>query len=243
MWWRSPARRARRARQRDAAQEQAYAAELAPIDPKLPEQFAAATRLMDDGKTEEAASAFSKLAAAAPRHAPTLWRLSAMARVTGHRDDAIASARAAVAATDRWQAQSTLAEALMFGGTSRRDLEEAQTLVGELRRVHPGEDSNLLAAELAMQRNDVQALRLLVAEMDGQPSDGPGPDYFRFVLAVRTNAGAWRTKPCPAPSPTGSRPMRQKSCGRSPASRRTCGRCSGPRSAASRSPCGWAGCC
>ena len=175
---------ARGAPRRDAAQEQAYAAELAPIDPKLPEQFAAATRLMDDGKTQEAASAFSKLAAAAPKHAPTLWRLSAMARVTGHRDDAIASARAAVAATDRWQAQSTLAEALMFGGTSRRDLEEAQTLVGELRRVHPGEDSNLLAAELAMQRNDVQALRLLVAEMDGQPSDGPGPDYFRFVLAV-----------------------------------------------------------
>ena len=115
MSWHSPARRAPAPYRRDAAQEQAFAAELAPIDPKLPEQFAAATRLMDDGKTEEAASAFSKLAEAAPKHAPTLWRLSAMARVTGRRDDAIASARAAVAATDRWQAQSTLAEALMFG--------------------------------------------------------------------------------------------------------------------------------
>ena len=45
--------------------------------------------------------------------------------------------------------------------------------------------------------------------MDGQPSDGPGPDYFRFVLAVRDDAGARRTRPCPAPSPSVSRLKRR----------------------------------
>ena len=96
---------------RNAAHERAYEDELAAVDPKLPQQFAAATRLMDDHKTEEAVAAFRKIAQAAPKHAPTLWRLSAMARETAHRDEAIESARAAVAATDRWQARSALAQA------------------------------------------------------------------------------------------------------------------------------------
>ena len=173
---------------RDAAQERAYADELAaahPNLPKLPGEFAAATQLMDDGKLAEAADAFRKIAEAAPRHAPTLWRLSGMERMAGHRDQAIEHARAAVSASDRWQARSTLAEALITGGTSGGNLDEAQGLLDELRRVHPGEDSSLLAAELAVHRNDVQGLKAAVAEIDGQPSEGgPGPDYFRFVLAV-----------------------------------------------------------
>jgi Zn-dependent protease with chaperone function len=172
-------------RQRDPAQEQAYAAELAAVDPKLPEQFMAATRVMDEGKVAEAEAAFRKIAEAAPRHAPTLWRLSAMVLASGHRNEAIEKGRAAVAATDRWQAKSTLAEALLSAGGSQHDLDEAEGLIEELRRVHPSQDSSMLAADLAAHRNNLQGLRVAVAELDGQaPEGGPGPDYFRFVLAV-----------------------------------------------------------
>jgi tetratricopeptide (TPR) repeat protein len=212
--------------ERDPALEREYQAELP--DPKLADQFAAATRSMDGGQMAEAAAAFRKLAEVAPKHAPTLWRLSAMELAAGHRDEAIKQARAAVAATDRWQARSTLAEALLVDGTGT-DLSEAQGLLDELHRLHPGMDTSLLSAELAAHRNDLQGLKTAVREMDGQPSQGPGPDYFRFVVAASEERTAFpRTRP--------------RRCGRSPASRRTCGRCAGRRSAASRWPSGWAGC-
>src|SRR5262245_31553094 len=61
---------------RDTAQERAYANML--NDRNLAQAFYDATRLMDQGREADAEAAFRKVAQAAPNHAPTQWRLSAL---------------------------------------------------------------------------------------------------------------------------------------------------------------------
>jgi Zn-dependent protease with chaperone function len=181
----SAAQAARGARaERDPAQEQGFAAELVAVDPKLPAQFAAATRLLDEGKDADAEAAFRKIAAAAPRHAPTLWRLSGIARRAERRDEAIERARSAVANTDRWQAKSTLAEALASGSHTPADLDEAERLAGELHREHPGLETNVVLASIGLDRNDRQTLRTAISWMDADGGEEGPFDYFRFVLAI-----------------------------------------------------------
>ncbi|HMF40230.1 MAG TPA: M48 family metalloprotease [Polyangia bacterium] len=178
-----PARAADRSA-RDPAQERAYEAELASVDPKLPEAFAAATRLMDQGHPAEAEAAFRKIAEAAPGHAPTLWRLSTLARIAGHRDEAITRARAAVAAGGRWQAKGTLAEALMYESHDRSDLDEADTLLYQARHEHQDEYLSLTSALLAVKRNDVAGLRAAIDDLQSMAPGSIGTDYFQFTLAV-----------------------------------------------------------
>jgi len=170
--------------ERDQAQERAYAAELAPVDSKLPEQFLKASRLQQEGQHAEAEAAYRKINEAAPEHAPTLWRLSAIDRLAGRRDDAIAKARASVAAGNRWQARSTLADALMFGGGSPHDFDEAERLLRDLRDERPGEDTSLQLAMFALQRRNIEGLRAAVADLEKQGSMSPLLSYCQFVLAI-----------------------------------------------------------
>ncbi|HXU81587.1 MAG TPA: tetratricopeptide repeat protein, partial [Polyangia bacterium] len=95
--------------QRDPAKEASYVAEIS----DKAEVFRAATAALDDRRLDEAERGFREVLAAHPKHGPTLWRLSALARVQGRTDEAIALSRRALEARPGWPARSTLIEALL----------------------------------------------------------------------------------------------------------------------------------
>jgi tetratricopeptide (TPR) repeat protein len=166
---------------RDPAQERAYANQL--NDRTLIQAFVEATRLLDQGREAEAEAAYRVVAQAAPNHAPTQWRLSALARYRGDRAEAVSRARAALQAGDGWQARSTLAEALLMDiGNHRQDIAEVSRLVLQLANEHPGIDTAMLSALLAVTLNDTPALSAAVDELRTTDPHDMRTHYFSFLL-------------------------------------------------------------
>ncbi len=167
---------------RDLAVEQKLAEPLAPIDPGLPAQFSLATGLLDEGKLAEAKAAYETVLAQAPEHAPTLWRLSGIARRDENKADALAYARRALSAQAVWQAKHSLVEALMMPPAEPLELAQAQRLVAELLAEHESAESSALAVTLALQMGDRSKLNSAVRRLQSQAPEHPQTHYFLAIF-------------------------------------------------------------
>jgi len=181
----SPLKRAS-GRERDPAEEEAYAAPLAARDPRLAETFHRATRASDSGKTAEAEAAYREILAVVPDHAPTLRRLSYIEGQSGRRDASVKDARAALATGPGWEGKAALASALLNDAFKHQeDLPEAGRLVSALRREHPGAVAWDLAARLAVAANDIEGLRKAVELMERDGFPVAGSAYYRFIVDMK----------------------------------------------------------
>lgn len=172
---------------RDAAKEAGFAAPLREISPGLAADFAAATQQMDDGHMAAAKQAFLGVLAKAPNHAPTLWRLSSLEREEAHKPEALRYARQAVEAQTVWQAQLTLAEALLMEPTQPQDLREAFDLLDALKTQHPGPSVTIAAITLALARNDLDELGYHVSLLETQAASSPGTYFYKALWLVNSD--------------------------------------------------------
>lgn len=169
------------ARQRDPPVEAQHAASLESEAPGEGQAFASATALMDAGRSEEARRAFERIASRAPNHAPTLWRLSALAALAGDKPGAIEHAQRAVAASKVWQAKLTLAEAHLLAPRSETDVREARELLRQLDQEHPAPETTMGLIRLALAENDEPGLGMAVSQLERQAPTSPATFVWKTV--------------------------------------------------------------
>ena len=172
---------------RDMAKEEGFARSLDQIESGLGAKFHHATNAMDAGKLDESRAEFLEVVAMAPAHAPSLWRLSGLARAKGERDEAIVQARRAVDAEPVWQAKLSLAEALELSPANERDLEEASRLLVDVKRKHNAAETTMARLQLAIKRNDVVALGQEVRVLESQAPTLFATYYFKAIWLASTD--------------------------------------------------------
>ena len=159
--------------ERDASEEAAYTSDLATVDPALVTLFHRATSDMDNGQRDAARAGFEKILARVPEHAPTLRRLSYVVGEAGDAARALELARHALRVSPGRDGQFAVAQALLVKH-DQASLQEAGELAGELLRGDPSENEAAIAAEIAIERNDIPLLGRAVAVLQRRaPADLP----------------------------------------------------------------------
>jgi Zn-dependent protease with chaperone function len=143
---------------RNAAEEAEAARDLVSIDPRLADAFRDATTAMDAGHMAEARKGFEAIAARAPRHAPTLRRLSYALRALGDTEDAVAVARRAREAGPGAFGDYALASALVARTNDPAAMEEAGMLAEKMLDGQPNEEVATMAGSIALERQNLADL-------------------------------------------------------------------------------------
>jgi Zn-dependent protease with chaperone function len=172
---------------RDPVKEQQYTAGL---DPALVTTFREATEALDAGKFADARTAFEKVLARAPDHAPSLRRLSYALNQTGDRTRALETAQKARAAQPGRDGDFAVASALSAPGASPAELREAGELADRLIADHPDESEAALAAMIFARQQNLADLGRAVVELERVAPAGVAANFMRAVHDAAKNEPA-----------------------------------------------------
>lgn len=170
---------------RDPAEERDYEETLAAIDPSLAPAFHAATEAMDAQRLDEARAGYEKIVARAPKHAPTLRRLSHVLREQGQIEEAVATARRAREAGPGAYSDYALAAALLSMKSSPSAREEAGDIQETLLNGAHDEKTAEMAGTIAMGRGDLAGIGRAIAVLERV---APQSTSLHFLTAIEAFA-------------------------------------------------------
>ena len=170
---------------RDQAKEADYVSDI----PDQAARFRQATAALDADRWDEAERGFREVLAAHPKHGPTLWRLSTIARVQGRSHEAVELARRSLAARPGWPARDTLIAALVTEEASA-GLAEAERLLEEPGAEAPAKERDVWRTQIAYLRNDVTAFRSALEKLQQSDPDGVMTHVYTAIdLVARDSLG------------------------------------------------------